>query len=226
MDISELQKDIEELQKFASEATRSRVKDFLTLQIRKLQTEVAKKEKESAGLAQNPQSAVKTAGSTSKTSAYTEIIKTYAWDQSEKFMKLYITLKDVQCVSQDNITCQFADQSVRLRVGGLDKTYELHITKLCEKIDPAGSYYKVKTDMVLLMLKKKETGKTWAWVTDREKKAKEAKKPPPMDEKEDPSAGIMKLLQNMYQDGDDEMKRTISKAMYESQTKQKSELDI
>lgn len=43
---------------------------------------------------------------------------------------------------------------------------------------------------------------------------------PSLDEKEDPSAGIMKLLKDMYDDGDDEMKRSIQKAMYESQSKQ------
>ena len=36
----------------------------------------------------------------------------------------------------------------------------------------------------------------------------------------DPSAGINSLLKNMYDEGDDEMKRTISKAFYESQMKQ------
>lgn len=30
----------------------------------------------------------------------------------------------------------------------------------------------------------------------------------------------MKLLKDMYDDGDDEMKRSIQKAMYESQSKQ------
>lgn len=39
-------------------------------------------------------------------------------------------------------------------------------------------YYsvQVKTDMVLLMAKKRESGKKWTYVTEQEKKAKEPKK--------------------------------------------------
>lgn len=227
MEVSEIQKDIRELQKFETEATRTRVKDFLALQIRRLQTEATQTGQDgNSPLQSGDASTSKTPPSAPRASAASEIIKTYAWDQSDKFMKLYVTLKDVQSVSKDNISCQFTDQSVRLKVESLgNKAYELHIAKLCEKIVPDGSYHKVKTDTVLLMLKKKD-GKTWAWVTDREKKEKEMKKPPPTEAKEDPNAGIMKLLQNMYEDGDDEMKRSITKAMYESQNKPKPDFSM
>lgn len=40
-----------------------------------------------------------------------------------------------------------------------------------------------------------------------------------MDEEGDPSAGVMNLLKQMYDDGDDEMKRTIAKAWTESRDK-------
>lgn len=36
---------------------------------------------------------------------------------------------------------------------------------------------------------------------------------------EDPQAGIMNLMKKMYDDGDDDMKRTIAKAWTESQDK-------
>ena len=42
---------------------------------------------------------------------------------------------------------------------------------------------------------------------------------PKMDETKDPSDGLMDLLKNMYEDGDDDMKKTISKAWTESQNK-------
>lgn len=45
---------------------------------------------------------------------------------------------------------------------------------------------------------------------------KETAKP---DASEDPQAGIMNLMQKMYDDGDDDMKRTIAKAWSESQEK-------
>ena len=43
---------------------------------------------------------------------------------------------------------------------------------------------------------------------------------PSFDKEEDPSTSIMKMMKQMYDDGDDEMKRTISKAWTESREKQ------
>ncbi len=42
------------------------------------------------------------------------------------------------------------------------------------------------------------------------------------DDKDDPSKGLMKMMQQMYEDGDDDMKRTIKKSWYESQEKKKT----
>jgi calcyclin binding protein len=47
-------------------------------------------------------------------------------------------------------------------------------------------------------------------------------KPPALEKDADPSASLMGLLQNMYEEGDDEMKRTIKKAWYESQAGKKT----
>ena len=46
-----------------------------------------------------------------------------------------------------------------------------------------------------------------------------------MDKDEDPGAGLMKLMKQMYNDGDDEMKRTIAKAWHESQEKRARGID-
>ena len=40
-----------------------------------------------------------------------------------------------------------------------------------------------------------------------------------MDKDEDPGLGLMKLMKQMYDEGDDEMKKTIAKAWHESQEK-------
>ena len=44
-----------------------------------------------------------------------------------------------------------------------------------------------------------------------------------MDKDEDPGGSLMNLMKQMYQDGDDEMKRTIAKAWHESQEKRNKE---
>ncbi len=64
------------------------------------------------------------------------------------------------------------------------------------------------------MLKKYET-KSWSHLKMVEKQTAEKKiKPPAKDE--DPNASLMNLMKQMYDDGDDEMKRTIAKAWTES----------
>ena len=47
----------------------------------------------------------------------------------------------------------------------------------------------------------------------------ERPKNPKMGKSEDPGASLMGLMKQMYQDGDDEMKRSIAKAWQESQDK-------
>lgn len=39
---------------------------------------------------------------------------TVAWDQSDKFMKLYVTIKGVQNLQKQNVTSEFKDRSVHV----------------------------------------------------------------------------------------------------------------
>ncbi len=48
-------------------------------------------------------------------------------------------------------------------------------------------------------------------------------KPPKAEKTEDPGAGLMSMMKQMYDSGDDEMKRTIAKAWHESQEKRGKE---
>jgi calcyclin binding protein len=71
--------------------------------------------------------------------------------------------------------------------------------------------------MVTIFLKKANVGNSWAdlvpTTTGRDKAL------PKLDENADPQEGLMSLMKKMYEEGDDEMKRTISKAFTESRDK-------
>jgi len=77
--------------------------------------------------------------------------------------------------------------------------------------------------MIVVSLAKK-IAKEWSHVTLVEKIMKDAKSSSMSDlnEESDPSASLMNLMKKMYQDGDDEMKKTIAKAWTESQEKQRN----
>lgn len=149
---------------------------------------------------------------------YYKEITTYAWDQSDKFMKLYVTLKGVQTLDKELVKTEYTTKSFSLRVENLDgSNYVCRVAGLWGSIIPDKCHHKVKTDTVLLMLKKEEDSKTWPYLTEREDKKKTT---PKIDEKKDPSEGLMDLLKQMYEEGDDEMKRTIAKSWCESRGKQ------
>lgn len=217
--IEELRKDVEELRKLFEMAERQKVKDILSVELRKLETEIVHK-MENAQESTEPiakPTAVKAAPSHIPTTE----LQNYAWDQSDNFMKLYVEVKGVEAVPKENITCEFKDRSLSLLCKGVgSKNYTLQVNSLAEDIVPENSYFKVKTDTVLLMLKKKEVKKKWEYVTSTEKKAKEKRnKKPEFDDTKDPSESLMGLLKQMYDDGDEEMQRSIAKAWYESREK-------
>merc|ERR1712226_592723 len=107
-----------------------------------------------------------------------------------------------------------------LDLGG--KNYNFSINHTCHQINTEKSYHKVKSDYLLVFLAKHNPGSTWSHITHAEKVAVDSKKKadePNLDDKADPSAGLMNMMKKMYEEGDDEMKRTIAKAWTEGQDK-------
>ncbi|XP_066548333.1 calcyclin-binding protein [Amia ocellicauda] len=213
--ISQLQADLTEIKSLLEKAERKRVQDVLTVEQKKIEREITLKQQ------QKEQLLNKDAGEANRTSAtkgYTVKINNYGWDQSDKFVKIYITLKGVHKISLENIEASFTERSFVVLVKDLDgKNYQMTVNNLLCSIDAKESCRKVKTDMVLLMCKKK-TPKKWECLTQVEKQTKDKEKPS-MDESADPSEGLMSMLKKIYSEGDDEMKRTINKAWAESQEK-------
>jgi calcyclin binding protein len=86
-----------------------------------------------------------------------------------------------------------------------------------KKIIPDGSRFTKKGTTLTIILKKKKSA-TWSKL---KKTASSVKKPKPAEDKakEDPSAGLMDMMKKMYEEGDDDMKRTMQKAWWEAQHK-------
>lgn len=75
-----------------------------------------------------------------------------AWDQTDKFVKFYVTLNKVNSVPAENVKCTFTPKSVELKVSDLDgKDYALKINNLLYPINPETSTWKVKTGMYYLI---------------------------------------------------------------------------
>lgn len=211
--INQLEADLVELGSLLEKAERKRVQELLKQEQKKVEKELAvkrqQKEQQAKRLA-DPSAAAK--------AAYTVKITNYAWDQSEKFVKIYLTLKDVHKIPSENVEVNFTESSFSVLVKDLGgKNHQMTILNLLYPIEEKDSCKKIKTDMVLVMCKK-QTTKKWECLTKVEKQSKEKDKPA-VEDSADPSDGLMTMLKKIYSEGDDEMKRTINKAWSESQEK-------
>ncbi|XP_053739537.1 calcyclin-binding protein [Synchiropus splendidus] len=210
--INQLEADLQELGSLLEKAERTRVQELLKQEQKKVEKEITVRKQ------QKQQQAKKESAPVAQRAAYTIKITNYAWDQSDKFVKIYLTLKDVHKIPAENVEVTFTEGSLSVLVKELDgKNHQLRILNLLHPIDEKGSQTKVKTDMVLIMCKKQAANK-WECLTKVEKQTKDKDKPS-MDDKADPSEGLMSMLKKLYDDGDDDMKRTINKAWSESQEK-------
>ncbi|KAB7503293.1 Calcyclin-binding protein [Armadillidium nasatum] len=186
-----LRQDAKEAKTLLETATRQRIKDVLSLELLKIETKIKNLEENESRS---------------------------AWDQSDKFLKLYITLNDVHNLNKENIVCDFEKQGLSFKVKELEgKNHELNIARTAYPILPDKSYFKVKSDMVVIFAAKSNPSVKWEAITFEEKRILDAKKSKTDvgANKDDPTSGLMGI---MKQD-------MLNKTWYESQQKTKGGLE-
>ncbi|KAI7743919.1 hypothetical protein M8C21_032030 [Ambrosia artemisiifolia] len=128
----------------------------------------------------------------------------FSWDQDTDKVKIYVFLEGVD---QEKIQTEFNPMSVDVKFHDVQgKNYRCAIPKLNKEIVPEKCKVLVKPKKVIITLVKASKG-NWLDLHFKEDKIK-----PNLDKERDPMAGIMDLMKNMYEEGDDEMKKTIAKA--------------
>lgn len=154
-------------------------------------------------------------------------VKTYGWDQTDNLVKIYISdIPGLAAAEESQVVADFTNSSVNVKVNDLNnRNYNFSISELSGNIKPQLSKAVLKKGNIIVTMTKTITN-PWEEFTMAERKKKEAKKEKEkLDEMskkdEDPSAGIMKMMQKMYDEGDEDMKRTITKAWYESKSGKK-----
>jgi calcyclin binding protein len=126
------------------------------------------------------------------------------------FVTLYIDLPGVGSIDRGNITCNFTEGSFDLVVKDLNgKSYRLFKDNLENDIDVEKSKKVVKADKILVKLGKKKTDygsyDHWNALTSNKKKKTALK--------DNPASGIMDLMKEMYETGDDNMRKVIGETM-------------
>lgn len=173
-----------------------------------------------------------TANSTSSSSRATNVhsssgfipIDSFSWDQGSGYSSPTVTVYcDLEGVGEgegakDRVSCVFTKHGFELTVNNLNgKSYKLVKDNLEKDIVPEECKFIVKKNKVVLKLqKKKGEYEHWSQLT--------AKKPRGSEEsKKDPSAGIMDMMKELYDSGDDQMRKIIGESMMKSRSGEKME---
>ncbi|KAG4070594.1 hypothetical protein HA402_013514 [Bradysia odoriphaga] len=226
--LEELTKDLDELKQLSEKSLRKKVQGILGVEIRKIETEIIQIRDQIAATSSTAAGApVQQKPTPNQTKRYEVELTNYGWDQSDKFIKLFVTLDGVHSASEDDVLAIFSPSSIVLQIKGVNnKDFKLNINNLLESIDVEKSYRKIKTNMVTVYAKKVKEGSKWSHLTLTEQRLKAAKDSMLKDsaddgelDSKDPSAGLMNIMKKMYQSGDAETKRMISKAWTEGAEK-------
>ena len=125
---------------------------------------------------------------------------------------IYIMLSNIGTLNKSQINCSFTKTSFDLTISDFDgANYRLLKDNLEHEINPEESKMKIKANKIIIKLQKvkSEYGSYDSWNELTSKKSKtEAKK-----KKENPASSIMDLMKDMYDKGDDNMKKMIGETM-------------
>ena len=148
-------------------------------------------------------------------------ITTFAFDSGKynsPTITIYVTLEGVKEIPRENITCDFTKTSLDLVVRDLKgKSYRLFKDNLAHDIDPSASKLLVKADRLVIKLGKVKGKYGYDSWTDLV-----AKRPRKADKVDDPQSSIMDMMKDMYESGDDNMRKIIGESM---EKQRRGELD-
>lgn len=194
---------------------------FLNSQINQLKVKKSSLEKE---FEKNQALAAQAAGpniTTGSAELGVILVNNYAWDQEQAFIKIYVEVDKNQKIEDSQLSLKFTSKTSFTCVFG---KYRVTIGRLYKDVNTEKSTVKVtKSNRVIITLYK-ATPENWASLQVKagnfSNKLENDK-----DLATDPNAGMMKLMKTMYDEGDDEMKRTIAKSWYESSQNKQAGFD-
>ncbi|KAI5075323.1 hypothetical protein GOP47_0009399 [Adiantum capillus-veneris] len=189
---ADLRADVAELKILHSQARRPYVQVFFATQIQNLEKLVANVEAREAASAKE---------ATIPEIQYTNL-SNLTWEQDNERVKIQISLEGVE---EDKVESKFTEWSFDVKFHDVEgKNYRCTIQKVHKEMDPDACRVVVKPKRVIISLRKLEE-EDWKDLHFKEDKSEEESKREPMER-------LLEMMRNMYDDGDDEMKKTISDA--------------
>ncbi|XVF27322.1 hypothetical protein REPUB_Repub14bG0097100 [Reevesia pubescens] len=191
--------DLEELRQLQSIAKRPRILSLISSEICNWEKLQASKENANAP-APSTVSKIPTPISTSVKVPVNPALSyvtlaSFSWDQDNDKVKIYVSLEGVD---EEKIQAEFKPMSFDVKFHDVQgKNYRCAIQKLNKEIVPEKCKVVIKPTRVIITLFKASKG-NWSDLHFKEDKLK-----PSLDKERDPMAGIMDLMKNMYEEGDE-----------------------
>jgi calcyclin binding protein len=217
--------EIEEVERLIETATFPGVKAHLQSYLNKLKAKSTASASAAAPVATsaNASVAAKETSAVSRPLSFGGVyipVENFSWDQgsyNSPTVTVYVEIPNVGSV-KDNVTVDFGTHSFDFKVHGCDgKNYRLIKDNLDKDIVPHESKFIVKKDKVVIKLQKVKGEYSYeSWTSLTAKKPRDATKDE--QKKKDPMGGLMDMMKDMYEDGDDNMKKIIGEAMLKSKS--------
>ena len=184
MDISDIKGNIDELKSLLSQSKRPVVRDLLEAELKRQNGILSTLDK--------PKPVT-----TAAKGLPTKKINNYAWDETNKAVKIYITgIKEAgQLIEKVEPTFESRSVSVMLR-GVAGKNHTLTIGNLKGTINVEESSIKTTKTGATITLVKSSPGN---WGSLKATKDENADEGPKIDKDADPNAGMMSLMKQMYE---------------------------
>jgi len=224
-DNSVQQQDIDELITLIAQAQRATVKKLLEKDLAQLK--VAFTASESTNVSQtSPVIPTQTQSpvpapikiSTAESTVEYATLNQYSWEQTDTNAKLYVEIEGIGSLPKDAVEVTFKNTGVEMKVHNLNgKNYKFSLSNLAKQIDTTACTYSLKPKRAIITLKKKASGH-WDSIFHKEDMLKKPKGKEPAD----PSKGLMDMMKNLYENGDEETKKMIAKTWTESREKKDS----
>jgi len=208
--------DVEEIEKLIPQLKRVTAKKHIESLVKKL-----KKEASSLKSTESTKDVDKIATATTETKKISPSVCFISIDRfsfdaggsSDKFVTLYLPLPGVGSIENKNekIKCDFEKGSFDVTIMNFNgKNYRIKRDNLEHDIDPEKSKHIVKADKIVVKLAKikGEYGSFDFWSKLTDNKRKEKKK-----NTADPQSSIMNMMKDMYDSGDDNMRKIIGETM-------------
>jgi len=146
-------------------------------------------------------------------------ITTYSFENNSNNFKVFFTkgFENLKKHSPEKIQVEFKVNSLTVKIHDWEgKNLKFHCGNLHSEIKPENCTYKQSSSGLIVTLVKV---KSEFWDSLEKKASLVSKKPKEKANPDDPTGGLMDMMKEMYQNGDDNMKKIIAESWTKAQDK-------